>query len=102
MSKTVQRLKEWFRGYDDVPLWLCFCRLIFALSALSFIISFFGPAILWREVIGFWVFQDWALTHAGFLYIAVIVVTFTLAVIFGVPAFLYKKRMKPIENEVEG
>lgn len=47
-------------------------------------------------------FQDWALTHAGFLYIAVIVVTFTLAVIFGVPAFLYKKRMKPIENEVEG
>jgi predicted small integral membrane protein len=102
LSKTVKRLKEWFKGYDDAPLWLCFCRLIFAVSTLAFIVSFFGPAILGGDLIGFWMYQKWSLTHAGFLYIIVIVVTFTLAVISGIPSFLYeKKKMKLRENEAE-
>jgi hypothetical protein len=95
----MERLGEWFKGYDDAPLWLCFCRLIFAVSSLSFIVSLFGPAILGGDVIGFWMFQDWCLTHVGFLYLVVVVVTFTLAVISGVPTILYeKKKMKQIKN----
>ena len=97
MSKIVKRLGEWFKGYDDAPLWLCSCRLIFAVSVLSFIVSLFGPAILGGDVIGFWMYQDWCLTHAGFLYIVVIVITFTLALISGIPTILYeKKKMKQI------
>jgi phosphotransferase system glucose/maltose/N-acetylglucosamine-specific IIC component len=100
LSKAVKRLGEWFRGYDDAPLWLCFCRLIFALSALSFIVSFFGPLILGGDLIGFLMYQ-WSVTHAG-LYIIVIVVTFTLALISGIPTFLYeKKKMKLRKNEAE-
>ena len=95
MPKMVKRLGEWFKGRDGAPLWLCFCRLVFAVSALSFVVSFFGPAILGGDLIGFWTYQDWSLTHAGFLYIVVIVVTFALAVISGIPTFAYeRKRMK--------
>jgi hypothetical protein len=95
LPKVVKRLGEWFKGYDDAPLWLCFCRLIFAVSVLSFIVLLFGPAIFGGDLIGFWMYQDWSLTHAGFLYIVVIVVTFTLAVISGIPTILYeKKKMK--------
>jgi uncharacterized protein YneF (UPF0154 family) len=102
LSKTVKRLKEWFRGYDDAPLWLCFSRLIFAVSALSLIVLFFGPGILGGDLIGFWMYQDWFLTRAGFLYIIVIVVTFTLAIISGIPTFLYeKKKMKQMKNSVK-
>lgn len=103
LSKTLQRLREWFKGHDDAPLWLYFCRLIFAVSALAFIVSFFGPAVLGGDIMGFWMYQEWSLTNAGFLYIVVIILTFTLAVISGIPTFLYeKKRMKPVENETEG
>lgn len=102
LPKTVKRLREWFRGYDDAPLWLCFCRLIFAVSALAFTVSLFGPAIFGGDLIVFWMYQDWALTDAGFLYIIVIVVTFTLAIISGIPTFLYeKKKMKLRKNEAE-
>ena len=102
MSKTVKRLGEWFKGHDDAPLWLCFCRLIFALSILSFIVSFFGPAIFGGDLIGFWVYQEWSLTHIGFLYMITIVVTFTLAIISGIPTFLYeKKKTKRMKNEAE-
>lgn len=97
----VRRLEKWFKGYDDAPLWLCFCRLIFAVSALSLIVLFFGPAIFGGDQLGFLLYQDWVLTHAGFLYRIVIVVTFTLTVISGIPTFLYeKKKMKEMKNEV--
>lgn len=86
----VRRLEEWFKGYDDAPLWLCFCRLIFAISALSCSISFFGPAILGGDLISFWLYQEWALTNIGFLYI--LVTTFILTVISGIPTFLYEKK----------
>jgi len=83
-------------------VWLCFCRLIFAVSTLAFIVLFFGSAILSGDVIGFWMYQHWALTYAGFQYIVVIVISFTLAVISGVPTFLYKhRRMRQAENEAE-
>jgi predicted small integral membrane protein len=102
LSKTVKRLKDWFKGYEEAPVWLCFCRLIFAVSTLAFIVLFFGPAILSGDVIGFWMYQHWALTYAGFQYIVVIVISFTLAVISGVPTFLYKhRRMRQAENEAE-
>jgi len=98
LPKIVKRLKEWFKGQDGAPIWLCFCRLIFAVSALSFIVSFFGPAIFAGDMIGFWMYQEWTLTHAGFLYILVIVATFTLALVSGIPTFLYeRKKMKMIE-----
>jgi phosphotransferase system glucose/maltose/N-acetylglucosamine-specific IIC component len=91
----VKWLREWFKGYDGAPLWLCFCRLVFAVSALSFIALFFGPAILSGDMIGFWMYQEWTLTHASFLYILVVVATFTLTVISGIPTFLYEqKRIK--------
>jgi hypothetical protein len=94
----VRRLEEWFKGYDDAPLWLCFCRLIFAVSALSFIVLFFGPAIFGGDLLGFLLYQG-ALTHAGFPYILVIVTTFILTVISGIPTFLYeKKKMKEMKK----
>jgi len=99
LPKIVKRFEEWFRGYDGAPLGICFCRLIFVVSTLAFIVSFFGPAILGGDLIGFWMYQEWSLTHAGFLYIIVIVVTFTLTVISGIPTFLYEKRSKPMKNE---
>jgi len=93
----VRRLEEWFKGYDDAPLWLCFCRLIFAVSALSFIVVFFGPAIFGGDLLGFLLYSDWALTNIGFIYILVIVTTFILTVISGIPAFLYEKKKKKIK-----
>jgi hypothetical protein len=102
LPKIVKRFEEWFRGYDGAPLGICFCRLIFVVSTLAFIVLFFGPAILSGDVIGFWMYQHWALTYAGFQYIVVIVISFTLAVISGVPTFLYKhRRMRQAENEAE-
>jgi hypothetical protein len=92
LPTIVKRLGEWFTGYDDAPLWLCFCRLIFAVSALSFVVWSFGPAVLGGDLIGFWIYQQWSLTHAGFLYIAVTVVTFALAVISGIPTLLYERK----------
>jgi type VI protein secretion system component VasK len=95
----VKRLAEWFRGYDDAPLWLCFCRLVFAVSVLSSIVSFFGPAILGGDLIVFWMYQDWSLAHAGFLYVVAIVVTFTLAVISGIPTILFeRKKMRRMKD----
>jgi hypothetical protein len=39
--------------------------------------------------------QNWAVTHADFLYVIVTVATFTFAVISGIPTFLYeRKRLK--------
>lgn len=102
MPRIVKQLAEWFKGYDDALQWLCFCRFIFAVSVLSFIVLFFGPAILGGDLIGFWMYQDWTSTHAGFLYIVVIVVTFILAMISGIPTLLYeKKKMKQAENKDE-
>jgi len=102
LSKKIKRLKNWFSGYEEAPLWLHFCRLIFAVSTLAFIVSFFGPAILSGDVIGFWMYEHWALTSAGLPYIVLVVVTATLAVISGIPASLYEKeRMKRTENEAE-
>jgi hypothetical protein len=93
-----KRLEAWFKGDDGAPLWLCACRLIFAVAALAFIGAFFGPAILSGDLIGFWLYQSWVVTHAGFLYVVVIVVTFTFAVISGIPTFLYEwKRLKEFE-----
>jgi len=95
----VRRLEEWFKGYDDAPLWLCFCRLIFAVSALSFSVVLFGPAIFGGDQLGSLLYRDWALTHAGFPYILVIVTTFILTVISGIPTFLYeKKKMKEMKK----
>jgi phosphotransferase system glucose/maltose/N-acetylglucosamine-specific IIC component len=69
---------------------------------MSFLISFFGPAILSGDVIGFWMYQHWSLNYAGFQYIVVIVISFMLAVISGVPTFLYEhRRMRQAENEAE-
>lgn len=100
LPRIVKRLAEWFKGYDDAPLWLCFCRLIFAVSALSFIVLFFGPAIFAGDVIGFWMYQEWSLTHAGFLYIVLIVITFILTVISGIPTFLYEKKKTEIYDHI--
>jgi len=100
LSKTVKRLKDWFKGHEEAPAWLRFCRLVFAVSTLAFIVLFFGPAIISGDVIGFWMYQHWALTYAGFPYIAIIVATFMLAVISGTLTFLYeRKRMKEL-NEI--
>lgn len=97
LTKVVKRLKDWFKGYDEAPLWLCFCRLIFAISTLAFIISLFGPAILGGDVIGFWVYQHWTLTYAGFPYIVIIVTTFMLAILSGIPTIRYeRKRMREL------
>ena len=97
LRKMVMRLKEWLKGHDDAPLWLCFCRLIFAVSVLSFVILFFGPAILGGDLLGFWMYQDWSSTHVGFLYVALIVITFALALISGIPTFVYeRKRMREL------
>ena len=53
-------------------------------------------------MIGFWMYQEWTLTHAGFLYILVIAATFTLAVVFGIPTSLYEReKMKIAQNEAE-
>src|SRR4030067_179910 len=90
LSKTIKRFKEWFKGYEEAPLWLSFCRLIFAVSTLVFIVLFFGPAILSGDVIGFWMYQHWSLTYVGFPYIAIIVATFLLALIFGIPTFMHE------------
>jgi hypothetical protein len=99
LPKIMKQLKEWFKGYDDAPLWLCSCRFIFAVATLSFIVSFFGPAILSGDLIGFWLYRNWTVTHAGFLYTVVTVVAFTLAVISGVPTFVYeRKRMKELDE----
>lgn len=99
-AKKAKRLGEWFRGYDDAPLWICFSRLIFAVSSLTFIVSFFGPAILVGDLIGFLAYQEWIiLTHASLLYIVVIVVTFVLAVISGIPTILYEKKKMGKSNE---
>ena len=90
------------RGYDGTPLWICFCRFVFAVSALAFIVSFFGPAVLGADLIGFLAYQEWILTHASFLYMVVIVVTFTLAVISGFLTIIYEKKMaKSNEKETE-
>ena len=99
LVEMVRRLEEWFKGYDDAPLWLCFCRLIFAVSALSFIVVFFGPAIFGGDQLGFLLYQEWTLTNIGFIYIIVIVTTFILTVISGIPTFLYeKKKMKEMKE----
>jgi len=40
-------------------------------------------------------YQDWALTYAGFTYIVIIIATFTLAVVSGIPTLRYEwKRMR--------
>ena len=100
MSKIISRFREWFRGYDDAPLWLCFCRFIFAVSSLACILSFFGPAILVGDLIGFFAYQEYIQTDISFfyIYIVVVLVTFTLAVISGIPAILYEK--KKMEKEI--
>jgi uncharacterized membrane protein YcjF (UPF0283 family) len=91
----VIRLRDWFRGYDEAPARIRFLRVVFAFSTLAFIISLFGPAILSGAVIGFWMFQDWALTYAGFAYIVVIIVTFMIAIVSGIPTLWYEwKRMR--------
>ena len=95
----MKRLEAWFKGYDDAPWWLCACRLIFAVTYLAFIVSFFGPAILSGDPMGFWLHQYWAVTHGGSLYTVAIFVTFTLAVISGIPSIVYeRKRMKEFDQ----
>lgn len=103
LSKTVKRLKEWYKGYDEAPAWFRFCSLVFAISTLAFIAVLLGPAILiGGNVVGFWGYQDWALTYAGFPYIVIIVVTFMLAVISGIPTFRYeRKRMRELKESKE-
>lgn len=102
LSKTVKRLKEWYKGYDEAPAWFRFCSLVFAVSALAFIVVLFGPAILGGNIIGFWVYQNWALTFAGFPYIVIIVVTFMLAVISGIPTLRYQfKKMRKLKESNE-
>lgn len=99
LSKMVGRLKDWFKGYEEAPAWLSFCRLVFAVSTLVFILLFFGPAILSGDVIGFWMFQGWGSTYAGFPYMVIIVVIFMLAVISGIPTLLYEwKRMNELKE----
>jgi len=40
-------------------------------------------------------YQDWALTYAGFTYIVIILATFMLAVVSGIPTLRYEwKRMR--------
>jgi predicted small integral membrane protein len=88
-------LKDWFRGYDEAPARIRFLRVVFAFSALAFIISFFGPAILSGEIMGFWMYQDWALTYAGLTYIVIIIATFMIAIVSGIPTLRYEwKRMR--------
>ena len=99
MPTTVKRLREWFKD-DDAPLWLCFWRFVFAVSSLACVVTFFGPAILVGDVIGFFAYQEWIFTHAHFVYIVAVVVTFTLAVISGIPAILYEKKKMEKSNEV--
>jgi phosphotransferase system glucose/maltose/N-acetylglucosamine-specific IIC component len=74
---------------------------VFAFSTLAFIISCFGPAILSGEIIGFWMYQNWALTYAGFTYIVIIIATFMIAIVSGIPTLRYEwKRMRqPGEKE---
>jgi hypothetical protein len=89
-SKTVSRLKEWYRGYEEYPAWLRFRSLVLAFSILAFIVVFFGPAILGGDVLSFWMYQ----TEVQFrlLYLVVIVVTFVLAVVSGIPILRYESR----------
>ena len=91
----MKRLREWFKD-DDAPLWLCFCRLVFAVSSLACVLIFCGPAILVGDVIVFFAYQEWIFTHthAHLVYIVAVVVTFTLAVISGIPAILYERKEK--------
>ena len=97
----LKRLREWL-GYDDGPLWLCFCRFVFAVSSLACVLTFCGPAILVGDVIVFFAYQEWIFSHAHahLVYIVAVVVTFTLAVISGIPAILYEKRKMEKSNEV--
>jgi len=102
-ARIAKRLRDWFMGYDDAPLWLCFCRLIFWVSSLACILSFCGPAILVEgDLIGVWAYQEWVRTDISFFYtyIVVVLVTFTLAVISGIPTFLYEKNMEK-SNELD-
>ena len=102
MPKIVRRFKEWFT-YDDAPLWLCFCRFIFVVSFLAFILSFCGPAILVGDPMGCLAYMEIILrTDISFFYIYIIIVlvTFTLTVISGIPVIRYeKKKMKKEINE---
>ena len=100
VAKAAKRLGEWFKGYDDAPLWICFARFIFAMSSLALIVSFCGPAILVGDLIGFMAYQEWIiLSHASFLYIVAIAVTFILAVISGIPTILYERKKMEKSDE---
>jgi hypothetical protein len=98
LAKTSARLKEWFKGYEEVPAWLAFCRLVFAVSILAFIVLFFGPALLSGNVLGFWLYQGWVFTYAGFPYIVITVAAFMIGTISGIPVFWFEwKRIKELK-----
>jgi len=100
LPRIIKRLKESFRLWKDEPKWLWFCRLVFLLSAFSFLVSFFGPGILSGDLIAFWLYSNWSLTSVGSPFIVVIVVTFLLVVISGIPTFLYeRKRIKELRRK---
>jgi hypothetical protein len=90
VSKTVKRLKDWYKGYGEYPEWFRFCSLVFAFSSSTFIIWFFGPAILGGDVIGYWMYQSQALSAVGSPYIVILVATFMIAVISGILIFRYE------------
>ena len=102
MSNMLRRLKVWFKGYEEAPLWLCFCRLVFAVSTLALIVLFLGPAILSGDVMGFWAYRHWALTFVGLPYIVFVVATFIIVVISGVPTFLSERKRMEESKERQG
>ena len=99
MAKTVARLKDWFKGYEETPAWLGACRLVFAVSILVFVVLFFGPAVFGGNVLGFWLYQGWVFTYAGFAYVVITVAAFMIAVISGIPVFWFEwKRMNELKR----
>jgi hypothetical protein len=96
--KIIKRLKAWYRGYGEYPEWFSFCSLIFAFASLTFIIWLFGPYLLNGDAISYGIYQSLVVSAAGSLYIVILVVTFIITVISGIPIFWYEwmKRMRKI------
>lgn len=69
------------------------------MSALSFLILFFGPSILTGDLIAYWLYSSWWSTNVSFPFIVVIVITFMLALISGIPTFLYERKKIKKSNE---
>ena len=81
-----------------VFLQVYFSGVIFSLHSLVL-----WTAILVGDPIGFMAYQEWVQTDINFfyIYIVVVLVTFTSAVISGIPTILYEKKKMEKSNELD-